>query len=727
MDSKAPSICWCARTAASGSRLHEKSASASIWCSSIRRRFPIRNACTACSISAAIMQRLLMPARRSSRREDYWSSLPMHSASGSTNRCRNALRSTISRHKHCRLTSSVIQRSIAASSYGPRERDIGVAAVNLSRLTDGLDSHRNCRSCASDERAICRAYAFSRRGALRCGHRLRGFLGARYGGGTRGAADRAAGLAVSFAPRCAVGCLPAAPRCGVGWNINFRRGLLPCWAGHGARPFVPAVPRVSCKHGTRAARGRCLCIHVRVGSDGARLLFPCHDTASHRRDPPRRFLVSAYRACRSARNSSVLRNSAGGKLGVDLRYNACGAFDTAVGDARLSACALWLWCKSRPRTAACVATRSASRGAFAGVGAHERRDVENRRLRHPARELRSHRHPNMVVGTDRARSRPVQCSFRCRVRCGADGYEAAPRVLLDREHGHRLRWSWASSGIRRTWNGVARRARTDRHALSLSESRVHEESVVPRNRCGVARDRAAQPRQVGWPHALHALDCVAHAHRGARDFKPATIERLRVRVALATGFFVDRSNPARLRQYALAAGGGGGSTQRRACGVRHGEILRRDLPRRPARELARQRARLRSPRAPRARVARRRLRALRPHARSSDRTAQRSIDATRRSRARPPCSALVVARAADARPRLIRPGRLFDRRAGGGIADGARGAPLLSSARTPQRAMELWFRAARRTHAGHCGRFRAARPACVSALLPHAARTALAI
>ena len=84
--------------------------------------------------------------------------------------------------------------------------------------------------------------------------------------------------------------------------------------------------------------------------------------------------------------------------------------------------------------AARLAARSAPRGAVAGLGADERRDAEDRRLRPAARRLRPAADAVLVVGRRAARARAGDRAVRRRLRRGAGRHEAAARLLVDREH-----------------------------------------------------------------------------------------------------------------------------------------------------------------------------------------------------------------------------------------------------------------------------------------------------
>src|SRR6185436_15612965 len=76
-------------------------------------------------------------------------------------------------------------------------------------------------------------------------------------------------------------------------------------------------------------------------------------------------------------------------------------------------------------------------GTLAGIGADERSDAQDRDLWTAARDFRSTRTADLVVGRGRARYRASDRAVRRDVRRSADRHEALARLLLDREHRHR--------------------------------------------------------------------------------------------------------------------------------------------------------------------------------------------------------------------------------------------------------------------------------------------------
>ena len=147
------------------------------------------------------------------------------------------------------------------------------------------------------------------------------------------------------------------------------------------------------------------------------------------------------------------------------------------------------------------------------------------------------------MGTRPARGRPRQRVLRRRLRRRADGHEAAARVLVDREPRYRVCRRRTRDRLRRRGDAHARRARDDRDALSLRQSRLHEEPAVPRHRRGAALDRRTQSRTARRAAAAHAVDRVDRAGRRARDRRSSAAQRLRVGVAAAAGVSLRERRP----------------------------------------------------------------------------------------------------------------------------------------------------------------------------------------
>ena len=116
-------------------------------------------------------------------------------------------------------------------------------------------------------------------------------------------------------------------------------------------------------------------------------------------------------------------------------------------------------------------------------------DAEDGRLRRAARDLRSAGQARMVVGPRAARRRTFQCALRRGICRGPDGYEAAARVVIDREPRHHLCGHRACHRVPRRGHEFPRRARADRRPVSQPQSRVHEESAVSRYGSGSALHR----------------------------------------------------------------------------------------------------------------------------------------------------------------------------------------------------------------------------------------------
>ena len=210
-----------------------------------------------------------------------------------------------------------------------------------------------------------------------------------------------------------------------------------------------------------------------------------------------------------------LRRHAGGQLAIHLRCHACRAPRPPLGADRLPARAVRFRRQGGTGAAARVAAGSSPRRALARLGTDERRDAEDRGLRPAARHFRSARRGRMVVGAGAARARAAVGGVRRGVRGGADRHEAPARLFVHRERRHHFHRPRACDRVPRCRHERARRARSHRAALPLSESRVHEEPAVPGHRGGAALDRRAQSRSARRPHSSHAVGRLAHAGRYA--------------------------------------------------------------------------------------------------------------------------------------------------------------------------------------------------------------------
>ncbi len=114
-----------------------------------------------------------------------------------------------------------------------------------------------------------------------------------------------------------------------------------------------------------------------------------------------------------------------GQWNYTLRRHARQHLVTGLGIRRISAGAVRLRRQGRISAGARLAARGASGRAFAGVGADERRDAEDRHLRSAARHLRPAARTGLVVGSGGAVRGPAHGAVRRDVRRRADRYEAA--------------------------------------------------------------------------------------------------------------------------------------------------------------------------------------------------------------------------------------------------------------------------------------------------------------
>ena len=466
-----------------------------------------------------------------------------------------------------------------------------------------------------------------------------------------------------------------------------------------------------------------------MGDDGGVLVLPRHQRPPPARDPPRGLPLPADRAPRRHRHPARLRRPAGRHRRLHLRGDACRAAHARLGVGRFRAGARGLRRQGRHAPAARLAAGSASRSPLAGLGPDERRDAQDRRLRPAARDLRSARHPDLVVGRARHGAGARHRALRRRVQRGADRHEAPARLVVGGEHRLHPRRLRARGHLPRLRHGHARRPRAHGGALSLPEPRGVQEPALPRHRLGAARHPRAGARQAGRPHPPHALGGLAHARGHARHRRPAAVERLRLGVAAAAGLPLHARPAAGLPQHAGAGGRRGGCAHRRARRLRDGEVLRRGLPRPAPRGEAPRGPRLRSVGAHRAHRACRRLRGARCAAGRSHRRARprhprpRGRGPRRRCRVRQ----LALPRAGGPGARELQPrhhSRRHRPRAARRVGRRPAGLPRRGA---PGPAVGLRLSAADPPHAGHGRRLRPARAADLRALLPHATRAAVAL
>jgi formate hydrogenlyase subunit 3/multisubunit Na+/H+ antiporter MnhD subunit len=228
----------------------------------------------------------------------------------------------------------------------------------------------------------------------------------------------------------------------------------------------------------------------------------------------------------------------------------------------------------------------------------------------------------LVVGRDRAVAGLAERAVRRDLRGGADRHEAPARVLVDREHRHHRRRHRPHDPVQGLRQAAARRDRADRGPLPRAQPRILQEPAVPRDRLGAPRYRRAELRQLGG--LIHRMPWVAWlalvgtlAIAGLPPLNGFVSEWLLLQAFLFTPTlpqsFVNMLVPIAAAALVLAG---------RARRLRHGEVLRRRVPRAAARGEPRVRARRRQVRARRALRARRRLRAARASSRARDRGAR---------------------------------------------------------------------------------------------------------
>ncbi len=491
-------------------------------------------------------------------------------------------------------------------------------------------------------------------------------------------------------------------------------------------PALPHLPRV---HGDGDPRRRRLRVHGDVGDDGALLVLPRHHEPPHSRDPARGLPVHPRRPHRRDRHPAVLRGPAGQHRRLHLRQHARAGALALLGVLRLPAGALRLRRQGGHPADAHLAAGGAPGRALAGVGPDERRDAQDRDLRDGARQLRPPGLAPLVVGRGGARRGARHRPLRGGVRRGAGGHEAAPRLLLHREHRPHRGGPRARHHLRGLQDAFPRGAGARRGALPLPEPRPLQEPALPRHRLRAARHAGAQPRQARRAHALHAVGRVDLARGRDRERGPAAVQRLRLRVAAPAGLPLHRgaAQPvpahagARVRGRRRAGGGAGG--------LRDGEVLRHHLPGPPARGEARAGPRRRRARAPGAPLAHRRLHPAGALPRGGDRGDRPHHLRARGARAR---AERARGRLAAPRPRvggarLLQPDPLPPRHRGDRRRHLRARAALLPRARAPGRAVGLRLPRADGAHAGHRRGLRPADPPDLRAVLPDDAGAAHAL
>jgi len=135
-------------------------------------------------------------------------------------------------------------------------------------------------------------------------------------------------------------------------------------------------------------------------------------------------------------------------------------------------------------------------------------------------------------------------SAPCTVWCSPprNRHEAVARLLLDRKT---FASSGAGLGLAIVFSGLGMAPlaalASDRNALSLSESRVHEKLVVPRYRRGSARH--GERTSASWWLMRYMPGPRGYARWGACESRACRPKWLRFRVAPALRRFVHRSDP----------------------------------------------------------------------------------------------------------------------------------------------------------------------------------------
>ena len=258
----------------------------------------------------------------------------------------------------------------------------------------------------------------------------------------------------------------------------------------------------------------------------------------------------------------------------------------ALGDRRVPARAVRLRRQGRAGAAARLAARSASGRAFAGLGADERRDAEDRDLRPAARHLRPAARASCGGG---AWSRSALGLVTALFGVVFAAVQTDMKRLLAYSSIENIGIIFAGIGLTHPVPRLTACALLA--ALALTAALYHclnhaffKSLLFLAHRLGAARHQRAQPRQARRPDPPHAVGRLAGAGRHARDRRPAAAQRLRLRMAAAAGVPVHaRACRSRYRQHAGAGRRGRAGAGRRARRLRDGQVLRRHLPRPAAR------------------------------------------------------------------------------------------------------------------------------------------------
>ena len=220
-----------------------------------------------------------------------------------------------------------------------------------------------------------------------------------------------------------------------------------------------------------------------------------------------------------------------------------------------------------------------------------------------ARHLRPHRHAALVVGRGGAGPRARHRALRRGVRRGAGGHEAPARLFVDREHRPHRDGPGPRDRLRAptSMRSLAALALTAmlyhclNHAIFKSLLFLGTGSVLHATHERSLGKLGGLMRYMPWVAWTTLVGVIACA-----GLPP--LQRLRLRVAAAAELPLHRRAAQPLPQDAGADLRRGRRAGRGARGLRDGEVLRRDLPRPPARGAGSpRRARRRRPRAPRPR------------------------------------------------------------------------------------------------------------------------------
>ena len=201
-----------------------------------------------------------------------------------------------------------------------------------------------------------------------------------------------------------------------------------------------------------------------------------------------------------------------------------------------------------------MAAGSAPRSAVARFGADERRDAQDRHLRHAARRVRSPPCGAVVVGVVALALGLSTALFGVILRRGADGHEAPARVLVDREHRHhrgRHRPRYPVQGLRQVAAGGDH---ADRRAVPLrSTTRSSRASCsLPPVPCSTRRARETGGKLGGLIHRMPWVAWLALVGTLAAR-RNSSAQRLRFGMAAAAGLPVHAEPAAVVRQHARPA------------------------------------------------------------------------------------------------------------------------------------------------------------------------------